>query len=461
MESIHDISKEKERLQWYRKNKPEALILPQLEKSEVFARIGINANFPDYENGYIKLHPTDFIVEEINEKNEISQIEPEQKDFVPSFPLNLGCDLIKTGISTFDALNILANILHLKNGRITYAGIKDVNAVTSQKIVFQNINSDVFEQIKRISLPNILLANFTSEKKGLSAGNLIGNKFTIFIRTKDDIDEQELFLAIEKVKTEGFLNFYSVQRFGTPRFISHYYGMLILQGKYEEAVYNFFTKEGLQETPLIREIRKNVEKIYGNWAKMEEIYIELPFTFRNELQLLSYLKKEPNNFIGALIFLKDQTKFWIYAYTSYLFNQIISQKNVDLPEEIPLALSYHPDDMAIYKFWIEHDGIGNFANNLRPFKFITIDRRFVKTRIFPKNVLAKITPQGIALSFSLEKGVYATTFLANFFEIREGLPMPEWVKTDEVDAKKLLGIGSLEAVKDIFKKNLSSRAQLY
>lgn len=461
MESIEEITKEKEALEWYKKNRPEILIPPQLEEKEILARIGISADFLFHKLGYIKFYPADFIVEEISENNEISKIEPTQKKFSPSFPLNLGCNLVKTGISTFDAINILASSLQIKNGRITYAGLKDVNAITSQKIVFQSLNSDIFEQIKKISLSSIFLTNFTVEKKGLSVGNLTGNRFTIFVRTKDKIDEQKLFLAIEKIKKEGFLNFYSNQRFGTPRFLSHFLGMLILQGKYKETIYNFFTKEGLQETPLIKEKRGDAEKIYGNWAKMEEIFSMLPFTFRNELQLLSYLKREPNNFIGALTFLKDQTKFWVYSYASFLFNQIISQKNIAVPEKIPLLISYHPDDWVVYKFWLENDKIHNFINNIRPFRFIKPERRFVKSKIFPKNILANNVSKGIALSFALEKGAYATTFLANFFEIKEGLPLPEWVKTDEYDAKKLLGIGSIEAVKEIFKENISSHTVLF
>jgi tRNA(Glu) U13 pseudouridine synthase TruD len=176
---------------------------------------------------------------------------------------------------------------------------------------------------------------------------------------------------------------------------------------------------------------------------------------------LSYLKREPNDFIGALFFFKDQTKFWVYSYASFLFNQIISQKNADLPKKIPLLLSYHPEDVAIYKFWLENDKIHDFKNNIRPFRFIKLERRFVKARIFPQNVLVKAMPEGVALSFALEKGVYATTFLANFFEIKEGLPLPEWVKTDEYDTKKLLGLGSLKAVKEIFKENISSRVVLF
>lgn len=461
MESVGDITKEQKALKRYKENEPEVLIPPQLEEKETLARIGVNANFPFHEPGYIKFYPADFIVEEITEKNEISEIEPAQKEFAPSFPLNLGCNLIKSGISTFDAINILANSLQIKNGRITYAGLKDVNAITSQKIVFQSLNPDIFEQIKKVSLPNAFLTNFSTEKKGLSIGDLSGNRFTILVRTKDEISEQKLFQAIEKVKAEGFLNFYSTQRFGTPRFLSHFLGMLILQGKYEETIYNFFTKEGLQETPLIIEKRKKAEESFGDWKKMEEIFSELPFTFRNELHLLTYLKREPEDFIGALIFFKDQTKFWVYSYASFLFNQIISQKNAELPEKIPLLLSYHPDDLEIYRFWLENDKIHNFANNIRPFRFIKLERRYVKTRIFPKNVLLKIIPEGTALSFTLEKGVYATTFLGNFFEVKEGLPLPDWVKTGEIDTKKLLGIGSLEAVREIFKENISSRVVLF
>lgn len=461
MQSVDDITKERKALEWYKENNPEYLIPLSVTEKEIFSRIGISASSLFRTPGYIRLYPSDFIVEEVTEKKEISEIEPVQKEFSPLFPLNLGCSLVKTGISTFDAINILANLIQIKNGRITYAGLKDVNAITSQKIVFQSLNSDIFDQIKKVSLPNAFLTNFSSEKKGLSIGDLTGNRFSILIRTKDKSDEKKLFSAIEKVKVEGFLNFYSTQRFGTPRFLSHYLGMLILQGKYKEAVYNFFIKEGMQETPLIIEKRKKAKEIFGNWHKMGEVFLELPFTFRNELQLLGYLKQEPEDFIGALIFFKDQTKFWIYSYASFLFNQIISQKDVDLPEKVPLLLSYHPDDLAIYKFWLENDKINNFKNNIRPFRFIKLERRFVKTRIFPKNVLVKTVPEGVSLSFVLEKGVYATTFLANFFEIKEGLPLPEWVKTDEHDTKKLLGIGSLEAVREIFKENISSRIVLF
>lgn len=453
--------KEKKVLEWYKNNNKELLIPSPITEKKVFNRIGITTPYSFRSLGYLRFYPRDFIVEEISNEKKLSEIEPKEKDIYPTPPFCLGCNLVKTGISTFDAVNLLADVLEIKVGRITYAGLKDTNALTSQKIVFLDLNAEIFEKIKKISLPNLFLTNFHIKEKGISPGGLFGNRFTIFIRAKDKINEQQFFENLEKIKREGFLNFYSTQRFGVPRFLSHFLGKLILQGKYEETIFNFFTKCGLQETPLIKKKREEAKKVFGNWKKMEEIFLELPFTFRNELHLLSYLKENPTDFTGALIFFKDQTRIWVYAYSSYLFNKLLSLEGLDIPEKIPLLLSDDPNDRKIYQFWLEKNRIGNFKRNIHPFRFLKLTRRFVKTRIFPEKVLFKIVPEGVVLSFILEKGVYATAFLANFFEIKEGLPLPEWVRQEKYDTKKLLNVGSVEAVEKNLGESISSRLVLF
>ncbi|MCD6094357.1 tRNA pseudouridine(13) synthase TruD [bacterium] len=453
--------KEREVLKYYKKNNPNVLITPSLSEKEILSRIGINVSLPIRPQGYIRFYPQDFIVEEISKEGEISKIEPKENVFSPSFPFHLSCDLIKVGLSTFDALNSLADNLQIKLGRISYRGLKDVNAITSQKIAFLDLNCEIFEKIKNLSLPYIFLTNFNIQTKPLLRGDLFGNRFTIFIRTNGAVNERWFSQNLEKIEKEGFLNFYHTQRFGTPRFLSHILGKLILQGEYEKAVFEFFTEKGLQEIPLIKQKRQEVKKNFGDWRKAEKIFSELPFTFRNEILLLSYLKENPKDFIGALIFFKDQTKFWVYSYASYLFNQILSLKGLELPAEIPLFLSDKIKDRKIYEFWLEKDGIQDFQNNIRPFRFLRLQRRFVKTKVFPQNVLFKIVPEGVILSFILEKGAYATTFLMNLFEIFQGLPLPDWVNPQEYDIKKLLGIGSIRAVKEIFGEVISSPMVLY
>lgn len=448
--------KEKEVLEHYKKIKPEFFVVPAVSEKELLSRIGITFSFPPRPQGYIRFYFQDFIVEEVSKEGIVSEVEPKEKraKAPPSFPCHIGCNLIKVGISTFDALNLLADTLRIKIRRITYAGLKDLNALTSQKIIFLDLNQEIFEKTKKLSLDNLFLTNFSIEKKGLLRGDLLGNRFSLFVRTKEKVDERIFLQNINRIEKEGFLNFYSVQRFGTPRFISHLLGKLILEGKYKEAILNFFANPGLQEIPLLNEKRKEAKKCFGKWERMEKVFSELPFTFRNELQLLSFLKENPEDFTGALIFFKDQAKFWIYSYASYLFNQLLSLEKLELPEKISLFLSDDERDVKIFRFWLKKDRTIDFKKNIKPFKFLRLKRRFVKSKIFPKEISFKIFPEGVAISFILEKGVYATTFLMNLFQIKEGLPLPDWIKKKEYDVKEILSIGSIKETRKVFEKIL-------
>ncbi len=460
-----DWLKERVILENYKKERPELVTLSSRpSEKEIFSRIGIKISLPSRVKGYIRFYSQDFIVEEISREGKISEIEFKEREvFPPEPPFNLSCDLVKVGISTFDALDYLSEVLQIKKGRICHAGLKDVNALTSQKINFLDLNPEILEKIKKIALSNLFLTNFDISKESLYPGKLFGNRFTIFIRTKEKADQKWLVEILEKIKKDGFLNFYQTQRFGTPRFLSHILGKLILQGKHRETVLYFFTGQGLQEIPLIKKKREKVKEIFGDWKKTKEIFSELPFTFRNELTLLSYLEKNPKDFTGALVFFKDQTRFWTYSYASHLFNQILSleKKGLELPGKIPLLLSQDSRDQKVYEPFLEKDQVRNFTSNLKYFRFLKLTRRFTKTKVFPEKTLLKVLPEGVILSFILEKGIYATTFLMNLFEIQEGLPLPKWVESKEYDIKKLLGIGSLKAAEKIFGKIISSRLVLY
>lgn len=451
--TISEIFKEeKKKFEAYKKKSPELLMSPPILEKDLLSRIGIDLSLPSRPQGYIRFYPQDFIVEEISRNGEISEVELKEKEVSPSFPFNLGFNLIKTGLPTLDSLNILAEALQIKIRRISYAGLKDTNALTSQKIIIIDVGSDLFERIKRLSLPNIFLTNFSIEKEFLSPGRLMGNRFFIFVRTTGEIDEKQFLINFEKIKKEGALNFYFSQRFGEPRFINHLLGKLILQGKYREAVFNFLVDSGLSEIPLIKSRREEAKSNFSNWQKMKKVFEEFPFTFRNEILLLSYLEKNPNDFLGALITIKDMTQIFIFAYSSYLFNKILSlnQDGLKLPEEIPLLLSDDWRDWKVYEYWLLKDKTQDFLENLKPFlKFFKLQKRFVKSRIFPQKNIFKIMPEGVALSFILGKGSYATTFLSNFFEIKADSPVPEWMNNKEYDIKKELGLGSLNNIKKL------------
>lgn len=448
--------KEREVFETYKKINPQFLAVPEISEKEILSWIGINFSFPQRLKGYLRLYLQDFIVEEISTEEGISEIEPKETENLPPIPpFTLYADLVKTGISTSDAILSLSKNLNIRVDKIHVGGLKDIKAVTSQKIAFPNIDNETLEKIKKFSAPNFFLTNFSFGKGTIGPGQIFGNRFTIFIRTKEKIDKKWFSENLEKIKKEGFLNFYYSQRFGTPRFLSHHLGKLILQGNYKETIQTFLFKPGLKEIPLIKKIREKAEKLSPDWHKVEKVLNEFPYTFRTELRLLSFLKNNPRNFIEALIFLKDQTILWVYAYSSYLFNLLISlDKKLGLPEKVPLLVSDEPKDWEVYKFWLEKDEIRNFREAIRPFRFIISKRRFTKTKIFPQKVKFEILPEGLILSFILEKGAYATTLLNNLFEMKTGEPIPDWVKTDVYDIKKELEIGSIEKTIEMFSEDI-------
>ncbi|NOQ68476.1 hypothetical protein GQ568_03480, partial [Patescibacteria group bacterium] len=94
--------KEQKVFKWYQDNKSEVLIPSVITENEIFSRIGIAIPEKFRPHGYLRFYPEDFIVEEVSQEKEISEIEPKEKEIHPDYPFCLGCNLVKIGISTFD-----------------------------------------------------------------------------------------------------------------------------------------------------------------------------------------------------------------------------------------------------------------------------------------------------------------------------------------------------------------------
>ncbi|MFA5318391.1 MAG: tRNA pseudouridine(13) synthase TruD [Patescibacteria group bacterium] len=443
------LQEEKDKIDRLRLEKPELFMNERaFEEDDVLPNIGITSLEKNRPAGYIRFQPQDFIVEEMQLSGEISCIEPKEEKIDEQNGSNtLFADLIKIGIPTIEATSRLANSLQIPVNKIGYAGIKDARALTSQKISISKIK---YENLKDKKFESFFLSNFYYDKGSVEKSHLAGNRFTIFVRTENKIEESYLKEKLTEFKNNGILNYYQTQRFGGIRLMSHILGKLILQKKYERTIEVLLTEPGLYDIPIIINVREKAKKYYGDWKKMKNIFSELPRIFQVELRALEYLIKNNDNFIGALIHIQDQTTLWVYAYASLLFNRYLSE-NPDLNKEIPLLLSDKKEDRKIYQKWLDKNKILNIEEALFPFKFIKLQNRPTPTKIFPEDIMFMSTSAGVIVSFFLPKGAYATTFLTNLFKLREGNPVPEWINPVECDTKKLLKIGTCEPALEILK----------
>lgn len=437
-----------------------------IDSPEFLETIGISLK--EYENlpkGYFKLWPYDFIVEEISKDGTVETVnsddffhtkKPYSKDDPTAY-----ATLVKCKFSTFEAANQLSDILDIDKKKTQFAGIKDTDALTAQQMSFRGIN---IEKLQAISSPHFFLKNVYSSNGALEVGSLKGNKFTILIRTSESFDKEEFNSKIEKIRKNGFYNFFYSQRFGSPRFVNWFWGLLILRGGYRNAVLSFLCTEGQREIQYFKNLRSEIKSHIDDWDKILELIQPFPLVLSNEIKIIKYLQKNPKDFVGALKQLPEQIQMWVFAYGSLLFNRKLSEyieNKLPIPEKLPLILSKDQDDWIPYYNFLKEDQISSMPlKNLQPFSDIQWKKREIKTTEQVDIHKVAFVPEGIILSFSLSKGCYATTFLSHLFQLSTGLP-PKNISEKIIDTKEILGDGSLKDLMEKFKDITFSKSEDY
>lgn len=423
---------------------------PFIEDKIQLKNYGIDI-FPELPLGFLRFSPLDFIVEEITFDGRIVTIDPADDQSLTNQEGEIVfADMIKIGVYTLSAVERIVKTLKINPENIGYAGIKDAIALTSQRISFKEISR---EKIKELKIPSLYFKNVFTGAGMIQQGNLQGNRFTIFIRTKELYDPNKLFVRIKDIKENGFYNFYGGQRFGRgPRKIAHKLGALLFRGQFELAIKAMLIAVLGDEMPIVQQMRAEAKKHYGDWPKIIQIFSPMPHTFQHEIEVLESLIAKPNDYLSALTKIKDQVKLWVYAYVSYLFNKQISRfvkNNINLPAKFPLVLSYKRQDIDFYGDLLKNDKTNNFINNLKPLSFISLRHREVQTKLYPEINSFCCLPEGAAISFNLSKGAYATTLLSHIFTLITDTPVPGWVSQKEIDSLKTLELGTIDNTKKV------------
>ncbi|MBI2607319.1 MAG: tRNA pseudouridine(13) synthase TruD [Candidatus Doudnabacteria bacterium] len=430
----------------------------RIDNLGVLKKIGIVIPDDNLPQGFIKLSPLDFIVEEIISDNNYASVEYQSSDNIQGAATPfIAADLVKVGISTLEVIKDLSSNLKIKERQVGSAGIKDAEAITAQTITMSGVKPEAVLAHKAI---NFFLRNFRYTSEHIKTGGLWGNRFIIFIRTERELQEDQIKEKLEQISKVGFWNYYWFQRFGN-RTLTHWWGLCLLQGKYEKALRSYLCDPGEFDLPFFVSVRQAAAGAFGKWNEMKKIYSPYPYTFRYELQMLDSLREFRSDYVSAFRTMPDQIKLWVYAYTSYLANKVLSLmaiKHIGFQEFIPLALSSNPGAKQLYKTFLEKDKIPlDFQRSLRRFDFIRFGDPKLPTKVKVKIQKYKVLPEGLAISFDLPKGSYATTFLAHIFTLIEYKPLPSWVKKQTYDLKEVLNMGTLKSVFDRFKGAIVSK----
>ncbi|KAL0482191.1 hypothetical protein AKO1_013311, partial [Acrasis kona] len=252
--------------------------------------------------------------------------------------------LHKENIETVNAISAISDALRVNMKIFSWAGTKDKRAVTVQNVTGYRINAERIEHFnhtksKNFGTGNIQLGNFSYVDKPLTLGALNGNRFTIVLRdlclvnndgqldrqtqVKPEQLDQIIKQSIQGVNTNGFINYFGMQRFGTnPTTPTSTLGKYLLNQQYEQIATSMLTTRKQENDPVAKAV-----DIFFKTGNAKEALAKLPKFAAVEKKILSGYKDSNKNHsaaVGALP--KSLLSMFVHAYQSYVWNHAVSER---------------------------------------------------------------------------------------------------------------------------------------
>ncbi|MBE5729126.1 tRNA pseudouridine(13) synthase TruD [Candidatus Parvarchaeota archaeon] len=396
--------------------------MDNLEKIGILTRESKSFNL----KGILFKENRDFVVEEIMEDSKVLTVERtdstqneslERKNF-------LTFTLVKEGISTFEALNILSRATHTSIKRFGYLGSKDKRALTAQRI---SVFRGEISTFKNMSKSNLFLKDFAYSDSGCMIGKLYGNRFTVRIRDFEGSDEE-----LERFRKEvgkGIPNFYGSQRFGGSA-LNIDISRQIFKRDFKDAIFTMVLKDR-EEDPLSKEARSRLRDMFSGYV-LEDKDInreeavkaleELPPRLYTEKKILQRLLDIRHDYIGALRLVPKYLRLLILqSLQYYIFNRTLSEiilKGIKV-EKIPtigydLDLNAVDGDIAkIIESILREENLSFDMLKINEMQEVSLKTFERDTMIYPEELAFKREGNDLIVSFKLKKGAYATVLLSN------------------------------------------------
>jgi tRNA(Glu) U13 pseudouridine synthase TruD len=343
----------------------------------------------------IKQKPEDFVVTEVifdrteeswKEKMRRIRGQPaEKKDRYLWFTLR------KKDVDFFHAMGALGRALKISTKDLGYAGTKDRAAVTYQTI---SVPAGKEDAVKALDAEGLEATDFRYRNRPIKLGEHKGNDFRITVRNVNPEDRERIDRGIARMKTEGFVNYFGEQRFGSVSGINAAIGKFLVLGDIESAAKAMILECG------------------GEYEK----------------RMSAYLKRKPGDYEGALMQMPLRLlKLFVHAYQAKIWNECAVRYD---GENTPIPIVGHRTDVRDYPRVRGILGGVLHEEKIQPEDFKNHKFRELSSRGSDRNYM--VVPKGLEHSFGrdelnrgkkklkllffLPKGSYATELVRQLEE---------------------------------------------
>jgi tRNA pseudouridine13 synthase len=361
-------------------------------------------------NSKIKQIPEDFSVEELTET-------------LPSghggFSLY---SLKKKGSTTPDAIQRIQKSWRLESRQISFGGLKDKHAVTTQFFSIKNGPK------KNLDLSDVVVKYLGEISGPYDASHLAGNRFGIIIRNINSDQAKKTDSIIQALPGTGIPNYFDDQRFGSIDSLkTEFIAKKMVLGDFEQALKIALTSPYTHDNKMAKKEKSLLIQKWGDWAGFkgaaERLRPELGGMYVTAYQ--SYLW---NNILARWININfTQSEIFLIKLKLGLYPGVrfASVANIKIMEE-----SFIPLPSSRLKM-TENDPFFKIINEVMAVEGLTLEEMKIsgtrklffskgerKAFYFPTNIDHEVLDdqfnkgkKAVRIGFDLPKGAYATLLI--------------------------------------------------
>ncbi len=271
----------------------------------------------------LKCRPEDFIVTELSE-----------------FPIRAKgeftvYELTKRGIGTPEAITQLLQMWNLPRERVSYGGLKDKHAQTSQ---FLTVHRGPARNAQRDFWG---LSYLGQSDIPFRPSEISGNSFQIVMRDMVPEECARAIAALDELQQWGLPNYFDDQRFGSVTSDGEFIARPWIAGDFERTLWLCMAAHSPNDRSAEKKEKAILREHWKNWPVCME---RLGRSHRRSI--VSYLVQHPTDFKGAWTRVRqDMRSLYLSAFQSHLWNKVLAEAiHTSCPEEcrVEVQLSQGP-----------------------------------------------------------------------------------------------------------------------
>ena len=248
-------------------------------------------------------------------------------------PENLHFRLYKENRDTAEAIQSIARCLHIPPKSFSTCGTKDRRGVTVQSVSVYRVSIESMKRaIMHPSWDNaVRVSHFEYKPYPNRIGRSGGNHFTVCLRRiSTDFPNESIDALFNQLKTNGFLNYYGLQRFGTRQVRTHQVGGLLMAQNWKGVVDALLSPEAdaCIQPGSAQATRTEWRQEYatGNIEKAFELCPPYMYIEKSLLRALHH-SGQSSNYLNAIQSLpSSNVQLYLHAVQSLVFNMVLSER---------------------------------------------------------------------------------------------------------------------------------------